>query len=262
MGMCHHDSVPEANDEEAELGGGAVGGAIRVGRTVRRPTGPWTVAVHELMDHLRESGLRGIPEVLGIDEQGRESLVYLEGRGVQVDREVVLDNVLEGAVTWLREFHDLVEGFRPPGPRVWRAGESELEPGQIICHNDPGAYNWIIQSGHFAAMIDWDMAGPGEPIDDLAFMLWSALPLYREIGIDDLVRRLNQAVDAYGEWGPTTILDAVERRMALASDRIAEGQARGDEGMLNLAKVGEPQRTRARVEAFRARLPEIHAALA
>src|SRR5665811_1996328 len=39
MGMCHHDSVPEARDEETELAGGAVGGAVRVGRTVRRPTG-------------------------------------------------------------------------------------------------------------------------------------------------------------------------------------------------------------------------------
>lgn len=261
MGMCHHDRVPEASEENG-LAGGDVGGAVQVGRTVRRPTGPWTPAVHELMDHLRESGLRGMPEVLGIDEKGRESLSYLEGRGVQVDREVVLDNVLEEGVTWLREYHDLVDGFRPSGPRVWRAGESELEPGQIICHNDPGAYNWIIQSGHFAAMIDWDMAGPGEPIDDLAFMLWSALPLYREIPVDDVVRRLNLAVDAYGEWGPMTILGAVERRMALASERISAGQARGDEGMLNLAKVGEPQRTRTRVEAFRARLPEIHAALA
>ena len=261
MGMCHHDSVPEARDEETELAGGAVGGAVRVGRTVRRPTGPWTPAVHELMDYLRESGLRGIPEVLGNDEQGRESLSYLEGRGVQVDREVVLDNVLEEGVTWLREYHDLVDGFRPSGPRVWRYGEAALEPGQIICHNDPGAYNWIIQSGHFVAMIDWDMAGPGEPIDDLAFMLWSALPLYREIPMDDVVRRLNRAVDAYGEWGSLTILSAVERRMALASERIAEGQARGDEGLRGLAKVGEPQRTRARVEAFRKRVPTIDSAL-
>jgi len=162
----------------------------------------------------------------------------------------------------LRDFHDLVDGFRPNGVRQWRvAGEVELGTDEIICHHDPGAYNWIIQSGHFVAMIDWDMAGPGRPIEDLAFMAWTAIPLYREIPVDDVVRRLNLLVDAYGEWGPMTVLEAVATRMSAASDRIEAGQARGDVGFLNLAKVGEPQRTRDRVEAFRARIPEIEAGL-
>jgi len=39
------------------------------------------------------------------------------------------------------------------------------------------------------------------------------------------------------------------------------GQARGDEGFINLGKVGEPQRTRDRVVAFRERIPAIEAAL-
>ncbi|MGZ8718442.1 MAG: phosphotransferase [Aeromicrobium sp.] len=255
------NSVPRDDEQHETLPGGNVGGATRVGRTVRRPTGPWTPAVHELLDYLRAIGLRGIPDVLGIDDQGRESLSYVEGRGVMVDNEVVLDNVLEEAVVWLREFHDLVEGFRPDGPRVWRGGEATLGDDEIICHNDPGAYNWIVQSGHFVAMIDWDVAGPGSPIDDLAFLAWTAIPLYREIPLDDLVRRLEILVDAYGEWGPMTILDAVVARMTTAGDRIAAGQERGDEGMLNLAKVGEPQRTRDRVEAFKARLPDIEASL-
>lgn len=228
---------------------------------MRRPTGPWTPAVHELLDFLREAGLRGIPDVLGIDEQGRESLSYVEGRGVQPDNEVVLDNVLEEGVVWLREFHDLVEGFRPAGSRIWRSGSAELEAGQVICHNDPGVYNWIIQAGHFVAMIDWDVAGPGKPIDDLAFLAWTAIPLYRETPLDDVVRRLDLLVGTYGEWGPMTVLNAVVERMTTACERIAAGQERGDEGMLNLAKVGEPGRTRERLEAFKARLPEIEETL-
>ncbi|KAA1378233.1 phosphotransferase [Aeromicrobium fastidiosum] len=263
--MCHDDSVPEPREsivEEVEELPGAVGGATRVGRTVRRPTGPWTPAVHELLTFLHDNDLRGVPALHGFDDQGREVLEHVEGRGVPVDREVVLDTVLEEAVTWLRDFHDVVEGFRPSGSRVWRgAGEVELGDGEVICHHDPGAYNWIIQSGHFVAMIDWDMAGPGQAIDDLAFMAWTALPLYREIPVADVVRRLDILVDAYGEWGPMTVLDAVVRRMSTAADRIEAGQARGDVGFLNLGRLGEPQRTRDRVEAFRARLPEIEAAL-
>lgn len=255
------NSVPCDDHEEETLPGGNVGGATRVGRTVRRPTGPWTPAVHELLDYLRFHGLRGVPDVLGIDEQGRESLSYVEGRGVDVDKEIVLDSVLGEAVLWLREYHDLVEGFRPSGSRTWRGGESALGTDEIICHNDPGAYNWIIQSGHFVAMVDWDVAGPGNAIDDLAFLAWTAIPLYREIPLDDLVRRLDILVDAYGEWGPMTILDAVVARMTAAGNRIAAGQERGDEGMLNLGKIGEPQRTRDRVAAFRERIPAIAEAL-
>jgi hypothetical protein len=236
--------------EEPEEMAGNVGGATRVGRTVRRPTGPWTPAVHELLAYLTEQGLRGVPAVEGVDDDGREVLTYLEGRGVPVDREIVLENVLTEAVAWLREFHDIVEGFRPAGPRQWRGGEAELEPRQIICHHDPGAYNWIIQSGHFVAMVDWDMAGPGEPIDDLAFLAWTGVPLYRDIGVEESARRLDLLADTYAEWGPLTVLDAVIGRMTTATERIEAGLERGDPGFRNLARSGEPQRTRERLGSF------------
>lgn len=257
--MCHDEIVP---DDDIEHLPGGVGGATRVGRTVRRPTGPWTPAVHELLEHLRLHDLPGVPEVHGIGDDGREILSYVEGRGVPVDAEVVLDSVLIEAGEWLRRFHDTVDAFRPAGTRHWRgAGEVELADDQIICHHDPGAYNWIIQSGHFVAMIDWDMAGPGDPIDDLAFLAWTGIPLYRETPIEDVARRVGLLADAYGEWGPFTLLNAVVDRMAAAADRIEAGIARGDEGIANLQKVGEPQRTRERVEAFRARIAAIDAAL-
>ncbi len=247
-------------DEPQELAGN-VGGATRMGRTVRRPTGPWTPAVHELLAFLAERDLRGVPDVHGIDDDGREVLTYVEGRGVPIDREVVLKNVLVEAVTWLRDFHDVVEGFRPEGPRLWRGGEAELEPDQIICHHDPGAYNWIIQSGHFVAMVDWDMAGPGRPIDDLAFLAWTGVPLYRDLGPEETARRLDLLVDAYGEWGPLTLLDAVVQRMATACERIEAGLARDDPGFHNLARAGEPQRTRDRLEAFIGRKDDLAALL-
>lgn len=256
--MCHDERVPEDDSQELP---GAVGGATRIGRTVRRPTGAWTPAVHELLTYLHDNGVRGVPTLHGRDDQGREVLEYVEGRGVPVDREIVLDTVLEEAVAWLRDFHDIVDGFRPAGPRTWRGGEAELAADQIVCHHDPGAYNWIIQSGHFVAMIDWDMAGPGRPIDDLAFLAWTAIPLYREMPAADVARRLDILVDAYGEWGPMTVLQAVVDRMTVASDRIEAGQARGDQGFVNLAKIGEPQRTRDGVAAFRTRIPEIEAQL-
>ena len=66
-------------------------------------------------------------------------------------------------------------------------------------------------------MIDWDMAGPGRPIDDLAFLAWTGIPLYRDIGAEETARRVDLLVDAYGEWGPLTVLDAVVERMTTAT---------------------------------------------
>jgi len=67
------------------LEGGNVGGAVRIGSTVRRPTGPWTPSVHRLLRHVRDAGLRCVPEVLGTDARGREVLSYLPGTVVDVD---------------------------------------------------------------------------------------------------------------------------------------------------------------------------------
>ncbi|HPU13917.1 MAG TPA: phosphotransferase [Aeromicrobium sp.] len=255
--MSRPEDIPE------HLPGGS-GGVWRVGRTVRRPTGPWTPAVHDYLKWLSQAGLGGIPHVGGIDEDGREIVSYIEGRSVPVDDEIVLDNVLVEAVTWLRDFHDIADSYQPDGPQVWRqsAGEPvELAAGEVICHNDPGAYNWIIQSGHFVAMIDWDLAGPGRPIDDLAFLCWTAIPLYRPIEPAEAARRIDLVVDAYAEFGPMALLDAIVERMTLATDRIAAGIERGDPGMVNLAARGEPARTRDRLAAFEQRLPELRALL-
>ena len=115
-------------------------------------------------------------------------------------------------MTWLRDFHDLVEGFRPTGSARGAAATSSWPADQIICHHDPGAYNWIIQSGHFVAMIDWDMAGPGG-----RSTTWPSWPGPRSRSIArspsrTSSRRLDLLVDAYGEWGPMTVLDAVVER--------------------------------------------------
>lgn len=235
---------------------GAMGGVERVGRTVRRPAGPWTPAVNALLSHLHGAGLRGVPDVLGVDGD-RAVYGYLPGRGVPED-ETVLDSVLVEAVTWLREFHDAVESFAPAADARWRGGR---EAGSIICHNDPGTYNWLIEAGHFAAMVDWDLAGPGERIDDLAFLCWTALPLHRERPADEVARRLELVVDTYPEAGPIGLLDAVTTRMTMAVHRIEAGAMAGDPGFVGLFGAGVAQRTRGRIVEFAQRRPALEAAL-
>lgn len=242
---------------------GGSGGVTRVGDTVRRPTGPWTPAVHELLNLVETVGLEGVPHVLGEDESGQEILSYIDGRTIAVDEEVAPDTVLGEATAWLRRFHDVGARHRPEGPRVWRStGPDAVTPAedQVVCHNDPGAYNWILRDGHFVGMIDWDQAGPGQPIDDLAFLCWSGIPLFREIPEADAIRRLHLVVENYPRWSAPELLDAIVRRMRTATDRIARGIDRGDAGMLSLAAHGEPGRTMDRLADFESRVPELLAA--
>ena len=121
--------------------GGNVGGAVRIGGTVRRPTGRWTPAVHALLAHLDAVGLDGVPRVLGVDEREREVLTYLEGRPVEVDDEAPSDELLVSAVEWLGRFHAAVATYRPAGVVGWRQVRRAIGADEIVCHNDPGAYN-------------------------------------------------------------------------------------------------------------------------
>jgi hypothetical protein len=64
---------------EIRLEAGNTSSVWRRGATIRRSTGSWTPSVHRLLRHLEAAGFQGAPRVLGLDEQGREILSYLEG---------------------------------------------------------------------------------------------------------------------------------------------------------------------------------------
>ncbi|WP_199849549.1 NUDIX domain-containing protein [Blastococcus sp. Marseille-P5729] len=242
-----------------QLAGGATEGAVRIGGTVRRPTGPWTPVVHELLAHLRDTALA--PDVLGFDECGREVLTYLPGGTVRPDDEMVSDEAVASCGRALRELHDQMATFRPDGVRRWRYGVRVLRPGEVVCHNDPGLYNWAFDGDRAVGLFDWDMAGPGDPRDDLGFLAWTAIPLYRELAPVRVAHRLVRLAEAYGGVDPHELLLVARRRMRLATERIAAGIGRGDEGMANLQQVGEPRRTVGRLAFLESRLGTITAAL-
>lgn len=256
----------EENERGEHLPGGS-GGVWRMrsadGTTrVHRPTGAWTPAVHELLDYLASAGLDGIPEVYGTDAAGREVLSYLPGDTLDPETEQPSAAALAAAARWLRRFHDAVADFEPTH-HVWRPGEQRLarERGEIICHNDPGLYNWVVVDGEFAGMIDWDRAGPGLPLDDLAFLVWSGVPLLREIPLAEAAARIKLAAESYGGVDGKQLLDAVTHRMGLIATRWQAGIERGDPGTLALRDSGIMARHEARVAAFGGRRAALEALL-
>lgn len=254
--MSSADRGGMTSAEEEHLPGGNVGGAVRVGETVRRPTGPWTPAVHVLLDHLA-TRVPHVPRVLGFDDLGREVLAYLRGHVVDIDTEMLTSGQITSVVRWTRAFHDAVVGFAHPGP--WRY--FPMPCPTLVGHNDIAPYNVCFDGDELAGVFDWDMSGPTTPLFELAFIAWNCVPLWRDTGAEPAARRLTLIAAAYG--GPTArqILHAVPRRIQIMLDGIPAAAAAGDRGMANLLAVGEPERSRASLAGLVQRMPAIDRAL-
>ena len=110
-------------------------------------------------------------------------------------------------------------------------------------------------------MFDWDVAGPGIPLDDVAMFAWNSAVLFPDADAVEVAHGLRTIADGYGGLDPHEVLDHVVTRMTDAADRIAAAQEAGDPGMLRLGEVGEPASTRARIAVLGSRLPELHRAL-
>jgi hypothetical protein len=235
---------------EEKLRGGNLSAVVRIGETVRRPAGPWTPAVHALLAHLEHEGFDAAPRAHGLDEAGREILTYLEG-------ETVADAVPWPSWCWssdtllqlarmLRDYHDTARSFVPPRDARWRLAVDALEPGQVICHNDVAPYNLVRRPDGALALIDWDVAGPGDPLDDLAFAARAFAPLHpddecRRLGfekLDERPRRLRELLDGYGLEDRDGFVERVERRLETSIDRITQAAEAGESAFAQLIANG------------------------
>lgn len=246
--------MSSAEGEEGErLAGGNVGGAWRVGETVRRTTGPWTPAVHALLDHLGQRQLAHIPTVLGVDGRGREVLTYLPGRVFDIDTEMLTDAQLVSVVRWIGSFHAAVADFVHPGP--WRF--FEVDAPTLVAHNDVAPYNVCFDGDDLVGVFDWDFAGPSTPLMELAFFAWNGVPLWRDIGPEPAAARLHLIAASYGSHSALDILHAVGHRIQLMLDGIPVAAAAGDQGMVNLMSEGEPERSQRALDDLVRRIPVI-----
>ena len=96
---------------EEVLHGGDLTTVVKIGDTVRRETGPWSAAVHELLLHFERVGFDGAPRFLGIDEQGREILDFVEGEPAHAPVPAA-DQVVWELGRLLRRMHEAQVGLR------------------------------------------------------------------------------------------------------------------------------------------------------
>jgi hypothetical protein len=186
--------------EEVPLTGGNVStGVVRIGDTVRRPSGPWTPAVHALMRFLRSTGFDGVPEPLGIDAQDREILRFIPGTIAWGEGFSLVGPAgqLARAARLIRSFHEAVADFVPPADARWQVNILP-DRSEIIAHHDLAPWNLVV--GDQWAFIDWDGAAPGSRLWDLAWAAAGFVPLSADPHLQraDASARLRTFVDAYG----------------------------------------------------------------
>jgi hypothetical protein len=189
---------------EESLGGGNINTVTRVGDRVLRSAGEWTPAIHRLLAHLRDQGLDWVPEPLGVTDDGREIIGYMEGDVPAYPMPDWLwnDCLLTDTARKLRALHDATDGYTDPDAE-WRMASHS--PAEVICHNDFAPYNMVFRDGACVGVFDFDMASPGPRLWDLAYLAYRIVPLTAPANPDGMdfslerrLERLDSLVAAYG----------------------------------------------------------------
>lgn len=169
--------VPVSEIEIALSGGNVNAHVVRIGDTVRRSLTAASPTVHQLLRHLAVRGFDGCPRFLGIDEKQREVTSFIEGETGIPPALWQDDAPVMAAAKLLRHYHDATVGFAPTGNSTWAYRYPDATRHEVICHNDFAPYNFIYQDGTPVAVIDFDLAGPGPRLRDVAYAVYWLTPL-------------------------------------------------------------------------------------
>lgn len=187
------------------VGGRSV--VTRQGNTVFREALPWSATILALLKHLEREGFEHAPRAIGngFDEQGREALTFVEGECIHPYPWP--DSALPVIGEMLRKLHVATASFVAPHGAKWSPwfGRSLGTPS-VIGHCDAGPWNIIHRSNRPVALIDWEEAGPVDPLVELAQACW----LNAQLHDDDLAemydlgsveargRQVKLLLDGYG----------------------------------------------------------------
>lgn len=222
------------------------GAVVRRGNHVLRPSNPNTATIHALLRHLRSAGFEGASYPIGVDDDGRERLEYIDGEVgfPPYPQWAQTDMALASAAALIRRMHDASVGFVPPPGAMWSTEMADRTGvPEVICHNDVCVENVVYRNQVAVGLLDFDFAAPGRRVHDLAAFAGMCVPMDSD---DDAVllgrtppfdpfRRLRIVADAYGlPPDRTPFLDAL-------ADRILHGgqflQCRLDEGNEDFIKM-------------------------
>jgi hypothetical protein len=232
--ICHSDHVTE---QQLDGGIANAGQVVRVGPHVLRPSGPHSGSIHAFLRAVHDAGFEGAPSPVGIDDDGRERFVFIEG-------DVPLspypdwsqsDTALASIARLLRALHDAARGFDPRN-LTWDDSLADPVGGTLVCHNDVCPENVVFRDGIAVALLDFEFAAPGRPVYDVAQLARLCVPIDDDIDLArfgwrpvDRPARLRLVADAYGLDGDsraellTAMDDAIARVEAAVRRRVGAG---------------------------------------
>lgn len=166
----------EFTEEELE-GGNSNSTVVKIGNTVRRAMGPSSQSVHRLLHFLKNEGFQGSPRVLGVDDEDREILTYLPGSCSITEDAWSSEEILVSAATLLKQLHEITATYSNMPDEAWGYEYPDKNRHETICHNDFGLYNVVIDNNRCTGVIDFDFAGPGPRIRDVAYAAYWFVPI-------------------------------------------------------------------------------------
>nr|WP_253944767.1 phosphotransferase [Paenibacillus sp. NEAU-GSW1] len=119
-------------------------------------------------------------------------------------------------------------------------GEREHE---VICHNDAALYNVVFQQGIPVGLIDFDMAGPGPRMWDIAYSLYTSVPLasfepdhssrktvkyQSDVHASERRQRIHLFFESYGIPVPNDLCQWIIQRLTTMCDTLRNGAAEGN----------------------------------
>ncbi len=211
---------------------------------VLRPANPHSSSVLAYLTALRATGFTGASLPDGLEEDGRERLMFIEG-------EVPLppypdwarsDVALASITTLLASFHRASRRV-DPGPSPWSRELADPMGGTMVCHNDVCLENVVFRDGVAVGLLDFDFAAPGRPVHDLAAMARMCVP------VDDAVSaarlgwldpdgpgRLGLVADTYGlDWSERReLLGCLDHSMDNGGQFVHRRALAGDENFARM----------------------------
>jgi Ser/Thr protein kinase RdoA (MazF antagonist) len=138
----------------------------------------------------------------------------------------------------IRTLHDAAAGFTPPADAHW---DVPIPPDrdELICHHDLAPWNLVCAADRWV-FIDWDGAGPGSRMWDLAYAAHGFTPLHPA---GDPARdgpRLRALVDGYGadEQQRRELPELIEAHTRGMYDLLARGARTGQQPWARLYAEG------------------------
>ena len=261
-------STPEPAEIPLEGGRANVGRVVRIGDEVARPVYPQTETVEHFLRFLRSKSIDFVPEPLGNDSQGRQRLTFIEGRvPIAPHPAWAYDaDLLADVARRQRQLHLAVVDYVPPADAVWAVSAGDYFPsdadGDLVCHNDLGLANTIVDMGQPAVtgFIDFDYCRPVNRLFDIAvtarhWVPFGSLDMAQPLDLDRL-GRFHRFCDAH-ELDASERSDVVDLAIAFlehARRNITRLAADGNPGFVELMANGYAETNKATIDWIRTTL--------